>query len=574
MVVAMRSPRQLTVHRRAGAGFTLVELLVVMVILMILLGLIFVPMYQAFNATKRVETVTMLQSTMSHAMSQMVNDLEEAMFVYAAPPVTAYATADMPDAVYMPFIDIGKPATEDESVIAFYDSGGGANASRGNADRLAYPTRPSDKVIRYFVAPLPGHPAAPVSYMWGEDPALVPGAVGRQGYLNPFDNPYADNAQVNLSTLYRAEFTIGEVQAAGGFSGPVTLADLQDPYFYTGRLASRSDFNPVRLGRYWKTVSMPLSNPEMMDCALYTYDPSRDDERPMMALPAAGQPGAVPGLNLVPLIVPGETVMAGGDREATGYKTKEQFWANLGTCIIQHLNPAAPGPLPQYSAQDAINNPGGSVGPRMLPAVNPVTGELRYSRRVIEMYVEEPVGNPAVPVALISLQTDNPGGSPVFRHLYRVSYGAMRTLPGPGTFNERDQRFKVVYESEIVRLVNRASGQPVQCQRVETEPMGPFQYRVYYDTGIIQFDKLNFPDPNAFEIWVEYDYRDNFAWLVPDPVTGAVDPRGYVDDMLVISYVSRGEMTATLSVTAYDIASGQAIPMSLSRKVRLRNAVR
>jgi hypothetical protein len=150
----------------------------------------------------------------------------------------------------------------------------------------------------------------------------------------------------------------------------------------------------------------------------------------------------------------------------------------------------------------------------------------------------------------------------------------MRPPPGAGTFNERDPRFKLVYESEIVRLVNRATGQPVQCQRVETEPVGPGQYRIYYDTGIIQFDKLNYPNPNAFEIWVEYDYRDNFAWLAPDPTTGYVDPKGYVDDSLVISYVSRGEMTATLSVTAYDIASGQAIPMTLSRKVRLRNAVR
>ena len=69
-----------------------------------------------------------------------------------------------------------------------------------------------------------------------------------------------------------------------------------------------------------------------------------------------------------------------------------------------------------------------------------------------------------------------------------------------------------------------------------------------------------------FEIWVEYDYRDNFVWS-PE------DPRGYVDDTLLVTYATYREVSVALNVTGFDVSSGEAIPVSLSRMVRLRNTV-
>jgi|GEM_PF-2884282 len=557
MMVAMQAHRPRTRLAGRSFGFTLVEMLVVLVILIILMGLIFIPLYQSFNATKRAETTTRIQDSANTALAQIVQDVEEGMYVFVPPAPNRYADPTMPDAVYLPWLDVARPATDDE---ANYSVNG--TVLRGNPDELAYPTRPSDKIVRFFVAPLPGHPVG--ASMWGE------ASPGLGGYLNPFVDIYEDPAMENMATLYRAEFSLDEATLAGGFGSRLTYQDLMDPYFYTGQLANLAVPDPVGLGRFWKTVSVALTDPEMMDCALYQYDPALDDEAPIRYTPQAGLPGALPGLSLAPRIVPKEAALPSQAREATAYASREGLWGNLDSCVIEHVNGETGAVGSPYTAEFAMTNAGGEIdtgiGRRLLPTVNPLTGQISYARRTWDAYFAAGDGTPLPPPGYTSLQTDNSGGVPAYAHVYRVSFGGMRAAPtGWASFNERDPRFKMVNESEVVRVVPR-TGQPVQCRRVEDDPDEPFEYRIDYLTGMIRFDEINYPDPTVFEIWVEYDYRDNFVWS-PD------DPRGYVDDTLLVTYVTYREVSVALNVTGFDVSSGEAIPVSLSRMVRLRNTV-
>lgn len=599
----MKTARRM--RAQARAGFTLIEIIVVLVILMILFGLLFVPLYQTFSATKRAETISLVQDQLSVAMAQIVQDLEEAMYVYPPPDAAMYSSVDVPDAVFLPFLDVRRPATEDEVVIGYFDESGTWVEVPGNPDKLAYPARPSARIVRYFVAPLPGHPAG--AYMWGEDPAVDPLFRGLIGYMNPMVSAYGDAATQNLAALYRADWSLAEVEVAAGVPpGTLSLANVSTPYFYTGYLYDpvtgalvSPPAGPTALGQYWRLASTALTDRQMMDCALYRYDPGIDDETPVMFAPPTGLPGALPGFSLSPKVVPNEVVEPSASREATGYRSREQFWSNLDlgadptwpwpVAPIMHINEASPMfPLPvaDYTAAAAASwtvPTAGDTGTRLLPKLNPVTGELRFARRWTDVYYETAPGVPGTPPANVGfLQRDATPAT--YPHLYRVGYGLFRgdppgyTTPLPpfppapaartasATFNERDPRFKIVNESEVVQIRHIATGQVVQCQRVQGEPKGPFQYRIDYLTGVIRFDKLNYPDPTAFEIWIEYEYRDNFSW-------SPVDPRGYVDDTLMVTYVSRREMTVGLNLAGFDLSTGEAIPMSASRLIRLRNTV-
>ncbi len=599
------------------AGFTLVEMLVVIVILMILLGLLFVPMYQSFQATKRAETAAVLQDRVGTAVQQLVKDLEEAVYVYPPPAPGLYRSPTVPDAVYLSFLDIRKPATEGEIAT---DYSGGAY-TYGNRDKVAYPIRPSDRIVRYFVAPLPGHPVG--AGMWGDAP--VPPA--RAGYVNTFLDAFSDDADRNLVVLYRAEFSLAEIEnTIGAPAGTVSLASLQTPYFYTGAVLGAGGAldmaNAAALGAYWKAVSMSLTDKQSMDCALYEYDGAVDDEVPVMvAGDASVLAGALPGLFLQPKVVLNETLDPSQIREATAYRGTEPFWGNLDLDTNPAWSPASPMPLRPLSqvnstrgggplgaiaasytalaaaawtvptADDSYMASGGAVL-RLYPKLDPVTGQLRFARRWTDVYHETISGATVTidtpPDYTGCLQIAQAPSATAAPSVYRVGYGLFRgdaldgggvaiPVPSPASpplptvrtpatpFNARDH-FRMVKESEIVQLRDVQSGQTIQCERVETEPVGPFQYRIDYDTGAIRFDRLNPPDPSLYWIRVDYDFRDNFEW-------SPGDVRGFVDDTIVATYVSRREMTVGLNVTGYDISSGEAIPVPVSRVVRLRNAI-
>jgi type II secretory pathway pseudopilin PulG len=71
--------------RTAGstaAAFTLVELLIVMAISIIILGLLFGPLVQGFNLTRRTQAITQAQDAIRFGLENLIRELSEAAFVY------------------------------------------------------------------------------------------------------------------------------------------------------------------------------------------------------------------------------------------------------------------------------------------------------------------------------------------------------------------------------------------------------------------------------------------------------------------------------------------------------------
>src|SRR5438045_1105171 len=69
--------------RWCRAGFSLVELLVVIALTIILMGLLLGPLSQTFNLTSRGRTMIAAQDNARYAMQRISRDLSEAMLVVA-----------------------------------------------------------------------------------------------------------------------------------------------------------------------------------------------------------------------------------------------------------------------------------------------------------------------------------------------------------------------------------------------------------------------------------------------------------------------------------------------------------
>jgi prepilin-type N-terminal cleavage/methylation domain-containing protein len=95
-------------------GFTLVEILVVLAILVILFGLLFAPMMTSIEMTTRGRSQVRMQDAARLAIEQIHRELAEAMYIYPTPTIVTPA-GTIPDYSQIVFVP---PARDDNGLIA------------------------------------------------------------------------------------------------------------------------------------------------------------------------------------------------------------------------------------------------------------------------------------------------------------------------------------------------------------------------------------------------------------------------------------------------------------------------
>ncbi len=339
--------RAVSTHR---AGFTLVEMLVVLVILAVLMGLLFIPMFQTVQVLERTNMASVAQDRLGNVMMRLERDISEAQLVIPTPvdwdPDTT--DADLPE---------GHDSTVLSRLDLYLTPAGPAGVVRPSGT-FALPFgggTPTGRVVRYFVAPLPNQPAGP---MWGADAA----EEVRTGYMNPYIalpgtnlmGPLADPATANMAVLYRVEFDLGEPPFNDpGLYGALYVTNPNDaayptsvfgPYFYMNSTPVTWGGSSRPLGTVFRDLAEPLTPTSNADCGLYAWNPSEERHEPQWWGTGTGElPGVLPGLAIVPEAVTDDA--AKPDRPSTPEAPRDttSYKASYGMWLTQMLDPV-PGP--------------------------------------------------------------------------------------------------------------------------------------------------------------------------------------------------------------------------------------
>ena len=258
-------------YARLSRAFTLTELLVVIAITTILLGLLFVPIIQGFNITRRAAAETAAQAAVRTGLERISRDLSQAVYVFdnSATPILMPLSRTFP-------IGPGGANTNQPHIlfakIDFVPRGGKAPSASVidpttgepmSGKTLTLPLANGTRVIRYFLGLRRNLDAA--------------GAV--KPYLNQYefssraDGGNPDNEH-NPLIVYRAEFDPKDpnlfdlanygsvVDGDGGFNDPA--------FFY--------NTNPAPNGRSyaqnWRDIASPLVDSDKADMLAWRRDGS------------------------------------------------------------------------------------------------------------------------------------------------------------------------------------------------------------------------------------------------------------------------------------------------------------
>ncbi|MEI6500223.1 MAG: prepilin-type N-terminal cleavage/methylation domain-containing protein, partial [Armatimonadota bacterium] len=129
--------RKLSVVHGSRHGFSLIEVLVVLAILVILFGLLFAPMMAGIDMAASGRSQARLQDTVRLAAEQMRRELANAVYVYPPPTYTTLA---------------GPPVT-DYSQLVFVPAAAGSQGPKQPRTWTGVSGRPEYFVTRYYVRP-------------------------------------------------------------------------------------------------------------------------------------------------------------------------------------------------------------------------------------------------------------------------------------------------------------------------------------------------------------------------------------------------------------------------------------
>ena len=322
--IPLTRPVYLQRYLRLRAAFTLTELLVVIAITAILLGLLFVPIIQGFNITRRAAAETAAQSAVRNGLERVSRDLSQAVYVFdnGATPVLLPLNRSFPvgpggSETINPHLLFAKVDFVPQGGVA--PAGGVIDPTTGapmNGKTIRLPLANGTRVVRYFLGLRRNLDAD--------------GKVKR--YLNQYEfSSKADGGNPDIEhnplIVYRAEFDPRDenlfvlaqyssaIDGEGGFNDPA--------FFYNTAVAP----NGQSFAKNWRDIASPLVDSDKADMLAWRRDGAGAlvREAPFRSL-VTFTPGTVVGDTATPGFMNNAAAEAPG-AVPTLYKSKNGQWA-------------------------------------------------------------------------------------------------------------------------------------------------------------------------------------------------------------------------------------------------------
>ena len=264
-------------------AFTLIELLVVMAISVILLGLLFGPIIQAFNVTNRTRAITSAQDAARFGLEKITRELSQATFVFdnSITPIVLPIGTGKTDRFGGAAVTIPTPPGYDAArgevpflfakvdfVPAALGAGGGAtiDPTTGQAlggQPLRFPLAPGTRLTRYFIG-LRRNVVVPPGG----------GAAVAQTYQNVYE--FRSDGPYNPFIVWRADFDpadpnlIDQTVVRGSKEDfDRSSGGLNDPnFFYNTKTAA----NGKSYAENWRSASSPFVSAANLDMVAWARD--------------------------------------------------------------------------------------------------------------------------------------------------------------------------------------------------------------------------------------------------------------------------------------------------------------